>query len=383
MSKEDYNLQRTAERIDTLIKEFEASSDRVMREKAEELVRVLMEIQGAALGKILEYVRDSGETAKNLLDRLTHDELIEGLLVVHGLHPQDVETRVTRALHRLSPSLEAHGGGVKYLDFKDGILSLQLEGSCHGCPSSSATLNSAIQKAVEQAAPEVLRIEVKEANTAASGTAHDNGRTPMSTHMAAERCGFCAEALTGDHSHAVDLETRRLLCSCRACYLLFTGRGANGGKYRSVPDRYVHARDVRITEAQWDQLQVPVGLAFFFFNSSLGRTVAFYPSPAGAMESLLSLDAWRDITSANSLLQELSPDVEALLVRKNPAGFAGFECYVVPIDACYELIGRIRRRWKGFDGGEEARNEIESFFMRLQAKSKPPKLKASSAYSAR
>lgn len=378
MSKEDYNLQRTAERIDTLIKEFEASGDRVMREKAEDLVRVLMELQGAALGKILEYVRDSGETAEKLLDRLTHDELIEGLLVVHGLHPQDVETRVTRALDRLSPSLEAHGGGVKYLDFKDGILSLQLEGSCHGCPSSSATLNSSIQKAVEQAVPEVLRIEVKEPNTAASGGANENGRTPRSNHTAAERCGFCAEALAGDHSHVVDLETRRLLCACRACYLLFTGRGANG-KYQSVPDRYVHARGLTITEAQWDQLQVPVRLAFFFFNSTLGRTVAFYPSPAGAMESLLSLDAWREITSANSLLQKLSPDVEALLVHKNAAGFAGFDCYVVPIDACYELIGRLRQRWKGFDGGEEARSEIECFFTRLRAKSEPPKLKTSSA----
>ena len=223
MSKEDYNLERTAERIDTLIKKIEASGDRVMREKAEELVRILTDLQGAALGKILEYVRDSGETAEKLLDRLTHDELIEGLLVVHGLHPQDVKTRVIRALDRLSPSLEAHGGGVKYLDFNDGILSLQLEGSCHGCPSSSATLNSSIQKAVEEAAPEVLRIEVKEANTAASGGANKNGRTPMSNHMAAERCGFCAEALTSDHSHVVDLETRRLLCSCRACYLLLPG----------------------------------------------------------------------------------------------------------------------------------------------------------------
>jgi Fe-S cluster biogenesis protein NfuA len=378
MSKEDYNLQITAERIDTLIKEFEASSDRVVREKAEELVRILMELQGAALGKILQYVRDSGETAEKLLDRLTHDELIEGLLVVHGLHPQDVETRVTRALDRLSPSLKAHGGGVKYLDFTEGTLSLQLEGTCHGCPSSSATLNSSIQKAVEEAAPEVLRIEVKEANTAASDRPNENGRTPMSNHSAAERCGFCSEALTSDHSHVVDLETRRLLCSCRACYLLFIGRGASGGKYRSVPDRYVHARDLRITEAQWDKLQVPVRLAFFFFNSTLGRTVAFYPSPAGAMESLLSLDAWREITSAHSLLQELSPDVEALLVRKNPAAFAGFDSYVVPIDACYELIGRIRRRWKGFDGGEEARSEIESFFTRLRAKSEPPKLQVSS-----
>jgi hypothetical protein len=234
-------------------------------------------------------------------------------------------------------------------------------------------LNSSIQKAVEEAAPEVLRIEVKEANTAASGRANENG-TPMSNHSAAERCGFCSEALTGDHCHVVDLETRRLLCSCRACYLLFTGRGAGGGKYRSVPERYVHARDLRITEAQWHQLQVPVGLAFFFFNSTVGRTVAFYPSPAGAMESLLSLDAWRDITSANSLLHELSPDVEALLVRKNPTGFTTFDCYVVPIDACYELIGRIRLRWKGFDGGEEARSEIESFFTRLRAKSEPPKL---------
>ena len=374
MANEKLNPQRTAERIEALIKQFEASGDHPMREKARELVTALLEIHGAGLGKIMEYVKDSGAAAENLLNRFAGDELISALLSVHGLHAQDIETRVARALDRARPALRLHGGDVEYVGFNDGILSLQLKGTCRGCPSSAATLQSSIQKAVEQAAPEVLRIEVKEANASAAGDANEQALKLMSNQAAIDRCGFCAEALAGDHSHVVDLELRHLLCACRPCYFLFIGGGS--GKYRSVPGRYVQARDLTITETQWYQLQIPVGLAFFFFNSSLGRAVAFYPSPAGAVESLLSLDAWREITNANSFMQEISPDVEALLVRKNPAGF---DCYLVPIDACYELIGRIRRCWQGFDGGKEARREIESFFTGLRAKSGPPELPASNA----
>jgi hypothetical protein len=109
-------------------------------------------------------------------------------------------------------------------------------------------------------------------------------------------------------------------------------------------------------------------MAFFFFNSMLGRIVAQYPSPAGATESLLDLSAWDAVTEASPLAREMVPDVEALIVRRSREGN---ESYLVPIDVCYELVGRIRMHWTGFDGGEEARQDITGFFARVRAHSRP------------
>lgn len=182
-----------------------------------------------------------------------------------------------------------------------------------------------------------------------------------------ERCEFCGEAVPEGHSHVANLETRGITCACRACYLLFTTRGAAGGKYVAIPDRYVVARELGITAEQWDALQIPVGIAFLFYNSTEGRTVAFYPSPAGATESLLPLETWDDLVRQAPLLATLAPDVEALLARKSRDGM--FDCYVVPIDACYELVGRMRKVWKGFDGGEEAWADIDKFFALVRERS--------------
>jgi hypothetical protein len=179
-----------------------------------------------------------------------------------------------------------------------------------------------------------------------------------------ERCEFCDVELAGEHSHVVNVSTRSLMCVCRACYLLFTHEGSAGGRYRPVPDRYLTVE----TEIGWDALQIPVGVAFFFFNSSLGRVAAFYPSPAGATESLLPLDTWADIVRAHPFLAALTPDVEALLVRRTRDRT---ESFIVPIDACYELVGRIRRYWRGFDGGPEAREQVDEFFSRLRERSRP------------
>jgi hypothetical protein len=194
--------------------------------------------------------------------------------------------------------------------------------------------------------------------------------TPRARAVPGERCEFCAEALHEEHAHVVNLETRTLMCACRGCYLLFTADGAGGGKYRAVPDRVTLDPAFVLTHAQWDALQVPVGMAFFFHQSDLGRPVAFYPSPAGATESLLSLETWDELVAANPVLASMLPDVQALLVYA-PRG-AERRCYIVPIDACYELVGLIRRYWKGFDGGEEAWREIGSFFDALTARSRPP-----------
>jgi len=185
---------------------------------------------------------------------------------------------------------------------------------------------------------------------------------------AEERCELCSQPIPPRHSHIVHVERRNLLCACRPCYLLFTARGAAGGKYRAVPERCLDLGERVLDPSQWDRLQVPVDLAFFFFNSSLGRTVAFYPSPAGATESLLPLATWEEIARANPRVAALAPDVEALLVWKRPAGCAS---YLVPIDACYELVGIVRRHWRGFHGGEEAWRAITAFFASLTARSEP------------
>jgi hypothetical protein len=179
-----------------------------------------------------------------------------------------------------------------------------------------------------------------------------------------ERCELCGTPIPPEHRHLVNLETRSLLCACRPCGLLFTQAGA--GRFRTVPERCLFLREMALTAAQWESLQIPVGIAFFFHNSALSRSAAFYPSPAGATESLLPLATWEELARENPLLASLEPDVEALLVRKQEKGF---ECFVVPIDACYELVGRIRRLWKGFQGGEEVWREIDAFFAGLRERS--------------
>ena len=166
-----------------------------------------------------------------------------------------------------------------------------------------------------------------------------------------ERCDLCAEPIPPEHRHLLDLESRRLLCACRACTILFDRSGAGGGHYRLIPDRVVALDGVGLDE-------IPVEMAFFFHSSAAGRVVAFYPSPLGATESLLDLDAWDD-----RVLTELEPDVEALLVNRTRGRR---EHWIVPVDRCYELVGLVRTHWKGFGGGEEVWAALDGFFDRLR-----------------
>jgi hypothetical protein len=182
-----------------------------------------------------------------------------------------------------------------------------------------------------------------------------------------EVCELCAEPLADYHAHVVNLDSRNILCTCRACWLLFTHEGAAGGRYRAVPDRYLHDPAFRLSDADWDEIQIPVRMAFFFRNSSLGRMLAFYPSPAGATESLLPLDTWERVVRANPLASDLAPDVEGLILYRTSEGF---QCFLTPIDACYELVGLVKLHWKGFDGGQEAWVAIEEFFAGLRRRSK-------------
>jgi Family of unknown function (DUF5947) len=186
---------------------------------------------------------------------------------------------------------------------------------------------------------------------------------------AGERCEMCSEPIADEHQHVVNLEGRQLMCVCRGCYLLFTDTQAEL-RYRAVPDRYLAFPDFALDRRGWEALQIPVGLAFFFHNSTLGRTVAFYPGPAGATESELDLQAWNDIRTADPRVDTVAADTEAVLVRVPDDETASPHAYLVPIDACYEFVGRLRMMWRGFDGGQDVRRYIDEFFEVLDSRSR-------------
>jgi hypothetical protein len=180
-----------------------------------------------------------------------------------------------------------------------------------------------------------------------------------------ERCEMCGAPVAEDHSHVVNLGSRSILCSCRPCYLLFTRDDATLA-YRAVPDRHLSFGD--LPAPVWDELELPVGMAFLFVNSALDRVVAFYPGPAGATESELPLQAWERVVAAAPELATIKADVEALLVHTSGQRV---EAFLVPIDVCYQLVGHLRQLWRGFDGGQEVRVRLDAFFDAVRAKARP------------
>lgn len=179
-----------------------------------------------------------------------------------------------------------------------------------------------------------------------------------------ERCVRCGVALPPAHRHLLERGHGALACVCARCAPLYAG-GAADATYLLVPERYLALRDFALTDDQWDDLMIPVNMAFIFLKGPTRRAVAYYPGPAGATESLLTLDHWQLLARENPILASLAPDVEALLInRLRDAG----DSYLVPIDACYELVGRIRTQWRGLSGGEEVWRSVEAFFTELRAR---------------
>lgn len=158
---EKKNLRAVGDRIEQLLDELRAAADPRLYGQAEEMLGLVTELYGGGLARIVEVV---GESDPAVLDRLAHDELISSLLLVHGLHPDDLITRVTRALEGVRPMLASHGGDVELLDIDAdaGAVHLNLLGSCHGCPSSTVTLRLAVESAIAEAAPEIIIIDVEQ-----------------------------------------------------------------------------------------------------------------------------------------------------------------------------------------------------------------------------
>jgi hypothetical protein len=193
-------------------------------------------------------------------------------------------------------------------------------------------------------------------------------RAPREPELEPERCELCGEPVPPAHRHLLDLRSRELMCTCQACRILFDRGAAGGGHYKLVPERRLRLDGFVLDDARWNELAIPVDMAFFFGHSSEGRVCAYYPSPAGPTESLLGLDAWQQIERDNPVLGEMEPDVEALLVNRARGSAHHF---LVPIEDPYRLVALIRTHWRGFTGGAEVWEQIDAFFTDLAERSTP------------
>jgi len=158
---EKQEFQQRMRRIEELIQRIELTPESELRGSTLELVQSLMELHGAALDRLMEIVAEDEASAPRLMESFACDELVASVLMVHGLHPVDLETRVLQALDRARPVLQSHGGNVELLGLDEGVVRLRLNGSCNGCASSATTLKHTIEQAIYEMAPDVVSIQVE------------------------------------------------------------------------------------------------------------------------------------------------------------------------------------------------------------------------------
>ena len=180
---------------------------------------------------------------------------------------------------------------------------------------------------------------------------------------AAAVCDLCAAEIPEDHRHVADLHSRRLACSCRPCAILF--EASRGGRWRTVPERVARCPEVPLGDDAWTALGIPVDLAFFLRTGEDDRIVGFYPGPSGATEA--ALEGGSGLDGLHAALRGIEPDVEALLVNRSRGAR---ECWIVPVDRCYALVGLIRSHWTGLGGGSEVWTRIGAFFEGLEARTR-------------
>jgi len=182
---------------------------------------------------------------------------------------------------------------------------------------------------------------------------------PPATATATATCELCPLGLSEDHRHLLDLDQRRIICVCETCWSLRSG----DPQFRPPGTRRLLLEDFVMSDEVWAAFQIPIGLAFLLRSSVTGAVVALYPSPAGATESELELEAWDALCAANPILADMQPDAEALIVdRTSPEHHYA----IVPVDQCYRLVGLIKSRWSGITGGQSVDVAIAEFFAGLR-----------------
>jgi hypothetical protein len=370
------------ERLETLLQKAEEFADPVARDTTREIVQALMDLHGEALVKILDHLSEAGEPGRAILDSLGRDPAVAGVLMLYDLHPTDLDTRVRAALAKVRPSLREQGVDVELIDIDGDTVRLRLTHEAGRPPNP--TLERIVEEAIVETAPDIIDVEIEVGTGPSPGRLSlplvadrpapvNGGQRPAlpaftTRHLEAEpdeRCELCGRGLAPDHEHLLEPAARRLLCSCEACALLFGGQ--QDQRYRRVPRDVEYLADFRLTDKQWQSFLIPINLAFFSYQSTAGRVVALYPSPAGATESLLELETWQALVEDNPVLRSLQPDVEALLVNRTQGAC---DHYRVSIAECYKFVGLIRSRWRGLSGGEEVWEAVGRFFQSLKERSR-------------
>ncbi len=187
---EEKELNQRMQQVEVLARKIENLPDPEARAIATELMQSLMEFHGAGLERMMEIVAEAGEPGYAVFDNFARDGLVGSMLLLYGLHPVPLEERVTRALDKVRPYLDSHGGNVELLGVDEGVVRLRLQGSCKSCPSSAMTLKLAIEEAIYEAAPDVAAIE-------AEGVA-DQPPAPTGFVQIGKPKG------NGDHPHPID-----------------------------------------------------------------------------------------------------------------------------------------------------------------------------------
>jgi hypothetical protein len=177
-----------------------------------------------------------------------------------------------------------------------------------------------------------------------------------------ERCELCGVGLSRNHRHLLEISKSRIVCTCDPCALRF--QDVVEGRFKLIPKDAWCLPQFSLSDAEWENLALPINLAFFFYSTLEKKMKALYPSPAGATESLLPLAAWNSLAERDPRVRTMQSDVEALLA--NRVGTKR-EYYVVPIDVCFELVGLIRMHWRGLSGGDAVWQQVEAFFAQLNA----------------
>jgi len=184
-------------------------------------------------------------------------------------------------------------------------------------------------------------------------------RPPAAARAPESRCELCGLAIRDEHDHLLHLDERRIVCVCAPCWSLHSG----DPEYRPAGSRTLWLEGFRLPDELWAALKIPIGLAFFLRHGATGRVVALYPSPAGATECELELEAWDALVEENPVLAGLEPDAEALLVNRIAEAP---EHAIAPIDECYRLVGLVRVSWEGISGGPGVETAVSGFFAELE-----------------
>jgi Fe-S cluster biogenesis protein NfuA len=157
----DSNWSTQGKRIQELVEKAGTLPDPATRALIHECLESILALHGQGLARMLELIKEPQPQGQTLLDVLGQDPLLRGLLLIHGLHPVDLKTRLGAALNKVRPYMESHGGNVELLSLENDVARLRLQGACKTCPSSSVTMELALRGAIEEFCPDLMGMEVE------------------------------------------------------------------------------------------------------------------------------------------------------------------------------------------------------------------------------